>query len=164
MSEYNRSLSETEFHDWPRRPTIDSAVALYFSAMAGLVLTQLCASAVAALFPSARGMAVSFAFQLMYYAAFVLVPIGRHMASHPGTASGLWLTLPRVRPLVLTLLACVSGVFLCDNLGTLWLITLEKMGLTLQGAAGNAQISPLAQGMRFLVLALVPGVCEELLF
>lgn len=151
---------DVDFPGWPRRPTLEAAAALYFLACVGRVALNLAGYLVALAFPGLDGQGVNWGLNLLYQAGFLLLPVARYCQERPGMGTGL--RLRRCPPLALFLcaLAAVAALFLADSLGTLWLVLLEVLGARLSLAA-----PAMDNGLMALLLsALLPAVCEELMF
>ena len=153
---------ETSFQDWPRRPPLTMAAILYFLACVGQVLLSLASRALALAFPALNGQALSWAVSVAFQLGFLLLPVACYSRGRPGMLRGMRLKRCPPLPLFLCAMAAVAAVFLADSLGTLWLLMLEALGARLSPATGLMGSGAVV--MRMLVSALLPAVCEELLF
>ena len=160
----NAYHADTSFHDWPRRPTLSMAAMLYFLACAGQVLLWLAARALLLAFPGLSGQGLSWAISVAFQLGFLLLPVICYSRGRPGMLRGMRLKRCPPLPLFLCAMAAVAAVFLADSLGTLWLLLLEALGARPSPAAGLMDSGVPVVVMRMLVSALLPAICEELLF
>lgn len=148
-----------------KRPSRLNALILWCIAAAGLFLSALLSLLLA---PALQGMNPQTQLlitNLLYYLPFIALPVFLSVKR----VSGMWEAL-RPNPisfssaLFISLLA-ILGVFFVNDITILWAIPLQKLGLNPLAAASL----PAAQNARELVLsviciAIIPAICEELLF
>lgn len=151
-----------------RVPSVFGATVLFFIAILGRELTHY-VMAVLKLFlslfvynipESFSGAAGSF----VYYFCFVILPLSVYSGRHPGM--GEYIRVRRIRSSVslLCLLTAVPLVFLASYLGSFWCMFIEALGGCAEGLPDTV---PQTAGQllgRLLTDALLPAVCEELLF
>lgn len=158
-----RYQMDASFRDWPRRPPLSVAASLYFLACVGQLLLMLFSQVLAPRVSGLGGQGLSWAISAAFELGFLLFPAAYYCGGRPGMGRGL--RLRRCPPLALCLcaLAAVAAVFLADSLGTLWLLLLEALGATLSSRTLPAG-GPGNMVMHLLVIALLPALCEEIMF
>ncbi len=151
-----------EFIDWPRRPTTMAACSMFMFATVGVVAQPVLAWLVRLLWPG-YAVYISPSLGVLCQVLAMLVPVLSYRAGHPGVDSSLRLKPPKGGQLLIAAACAVVGLFLADNLGTLWLVFVQLMGARISGptALGGGVYSMV---YAMFCLALLPAICEELLF
>lgn len=135
-----------------RRPTRLHALLLYLIAAAGLAACSL-------LLPANTGMAAA---NLIYYLLFLAVPVALTIrktgieAFRPNPVS--------LRCMLVIVILALNGVLLADNLTVLWAIPFQKLGLDVNAAGVAIPSNPRELVVSILIMAVLPGICEEFLF
>lgn len=164
MQRFEARSIDGAFPGWPRRPSLRAASALFFGASAGLTLITLFQRFLSRAFPRLDGAALGWTASAVFEIGCILLPFLLYVARHPGVASGMRLRAPSVSSALLAVLSAVVGVLFAGNFGTLWLVLLEEVGLTLSQSGAALYGDGVTRTMQVLLLCVMPGVCEELLF
>lgn len=135
-----------------RRPSRLHALLLYLIAAAGLCACSL-------LLPSGTNVNLA---NLLYYLLFFGVPVVLTMCK-----TGIEAFRPNpvsLRCTLLLVVLAVNGVLLANNLTVLWAIPFQKLGFDV--SATSVTVPGNARGLvvSVLVMAVLPGICEEFLF
>lgn len=151
-----------------RVPSIFGATALFFFAVIGKELTGYIVDG-ARLFLSlfVYNIPESFhsaAYSFVYYFFFIILPLSVYAGRHPGI--GEYIRVHRVRSKIslLCVLAAVPLVYFSSYVTSFWYLLITAFGGSIEGPV---QTIPQTTGQllgALLTDALLPGVCEELLF
>ena len=150
---------------WLRRPTLFMANAWYLLTAASLwALPQLLAYLTKFIH---RTWGVELPLTLYsggIYCLLMALPVILYAADKPGLSLSLRLRAPRPHVPPLAILSGVTGAFFCDRLGECWARLISLVG----GQIARAPAAP-PQGWAEMAgalfgFALLPGLCEELLF
>lgn len=152
-----------EFISWPRRPTLMTANTFYLFATMGVILLPLLAGQLHALWPWLNAGVLGGSASVLFQVLVLLAPVLRYRVSHEGVDSALRLNAPKPSALLLAVAAAGVGVFLSHYIGTLWLILIQSLGGRIPGAQSIA-MDPMSLASALLISALLPAVCEELMF
>ena len=154
--------------DRERTPSVFAASCLYFLAVIGQPVTSLLFSFLLGLFAKAgfrvnAGDFNTFA-TAFYYLAFIALPFALCAVRHPGIGESV-----RFKPLsggnaLLCTLAALLGVLCMSALTYLWIIILEALGGKIPESPSFTASTPGQLIGLVLLSAVLPGVCEELLF
>lgn len=98
--------------------------------------------------------------QLLMYVGAMLLPLWIYTLTHHRECAALRLSRPRAAALFPALLIAAAGFLAANFTTTLWLLLLEAFGWAAPAAEAFTGSLPLD----LFMIALVPGVCEELLF
>ena len=156
------STAQGKYFRWPRRPTLASVNAMYFFAIAALVIASFVPRALSSIWSGATRPLMLCLVSFFYQAVFLFAPPTRFCIERPGAALGLRLMKPPLVPAVLSILAAIVGVMFSDNLGTLWLLLIQALGGQLpQRLSASAGLS---WPIQLFFSALIPAICEEWMF
>lgn len=151
-----------------RKPTIFAASCLFALAFFGRLVAGYIGLGIEYILSLMPGGAdpelVSTIAQAMYYFLFIALPVFLYYRAHPSSADGM-----RINPIapscaLLSALAAIAGALFAIYVSYLWLILIETLGGTL---ASDGIILPDSAGgliVMMLFSAVMPGICEELLF
>lgn len=153
-----------QFKKWLRRTTIFNANALYLLAAAGAFLVPWGAGELRALVPALRGMDLSAWLTCIYQIGFLALPCSLYALRHKGVGQSMRLAPPDLAPMLYAMLAAVFGLFFTSKLGELWLLLIQKLGGRTLPASMEIPTTSDALARALLLVAVVPGVCEELFF
>lgn len=148
-----------------KRPSRLNALVLWSIAAAGLFLSALLNLLLAPIMQEMNPQMQLLIANLLYYLPFIALPVFLSVKRVPGMWEALRpnpISLPST--LLISILAII-GVFFVNDITILWAIPLQKLGLNPLAAASL----PAAQNAQELVLsvvsiAIIPAVCEEMLF
>lgn len=161
-------LEQQQFTRWTRRPTEFIAAAWYLLASAGQYLISYAAAFIMQLLAllglSFRQSALVYASSTLAQLLLFLLPVMVYMLRHDGVERSMRLNAPKWDALLLSMLAAPIGVMASDKLSTWWMLLIESLGGTLHGSAVPIPTTLAELGFSLILSALLPGVCEELLF
>ena len=102
--------------------------------------------------------------QFLYYILFVALPVMLYARRDPGIASHLRIEPLKGRVAALSVLTAAVAVLFINCVSQLWFILVQCMGGTIpaSGVAVPTTVRGLASAV--ILSAVLPGVCEELLF
>lgn len=102
--------------------------------------------------------------QFLYYILFVALPVMLYARRDPGIASHLRIEPLKGRVAALSVLTAAVAVLFINCVSQLWFILVQCMGGTIP--ASGVDVPTTARGLAYAVIlsAVLPGVCEELLF
>lgn len=102
--------------------------------------------------------------QFLYYILFVALPVMLYARRDPGIASHLRIEPLKGRVAALSVLTAAVAVLFINCVSQLWFILIQCMGGTIpaSGVAVPTTVRGLASAV--ILSAVLPGVCEELLF
>ncbi|NLG24754.1 MAG: CPBP family intramembrane metalloprotease [Clostridiales bacterium] len=158
-------MDDRQFPSWLRRPTMMAANSMYLLAVAGSSLGGVALVALAEFFtggPLTRdaALAQSVVLELLFF----LLPTVVYAARHRGVHLALRLNPPPLPLMVLGALAGALMALLGQALGTWWVLLIEALG---GRPISNDWLVPgdVDHLIRMAApIAIVPGVCEEVLF
>ena len=161
-------LEEQQFTRWIRRPTEFIASAWYLLASAGQYLVAYAAAfliQLLALFGlSADQSTQVYLSSTLAQLLLFLLPVLAYMLRHDGVERSMRLNTPKWEALLLAVLAAPVGVMVSDKLSTWWMLLIESLGGTLHGSAVPIPTTLPELGFSLVLTALLPGICEEILF
>lgn len=147
------------------KPSIFSASVLFFIGVAGLyvlpaVMTSIELAFGAFLIPELTGL-----IEAMYYIVFIVLPIVLYVKSAPSVCADTM----RINPLSLkSALLCVAGalitVYLTQILTLFWTVLIESAFKTPPASNFVIPTTAAALASSIFSVAVIPGICEELLF
>lgn len=151
-----------------RAPSYFASACLFTIAAVGLTLVPplvgLLATLVGRWFPGPDDAFFDNLAQLLFYAACVVLPVGLYMRSRPGVPDAMRINGIGFRKAVICAAAGVIGLFFTNYVNYLWLMLIEALGGTLSSGRVAVPTTPSALSTAILFTAVLPGVCEELLF
>lgn len=102
--------------------------------------------------------------QFLYYILFVALPVMLYARRDPGIASHLRIEPLKGRVAALSVLTAAVAVLFINCVSQLWFILVQCMGGTIpaSGVAAPTTVRGLASAV--ILSAVLPGICEELLF
>lgn len=100
--------------------------------------------------------------QILLYIGAMLLPVAVYMLSRPDTLDSFRLNPVASGRAITTVVAAVIGFMAANFLTTLWMLFLESLGGDVM--ASSADILSGNMMLDMLLIAILPGVCEELLF
>lgn len=159
-------LDDFEFRQWFRRPTLMAANAMYLLASAGNYLS---AVILALIMVHVVGPGAYLSYEAYYYMAVTsvclfLVPPAIYAARHRGVSLSMRLRAPKLKPILLALISAPAAAVFLNLASYIWLGIIEALGGTLTGGGLAAPTNVNELIISILVVGVVPGVCEELLF
>ncbi|MDL2205646.1 CPBP family intramembrane metalloprotease [Eubacteriales bacterium OttesenSCG-928-N13] len=152
-----------EYVHWPRRLTIMTACALFLFATMGVTLIRLI-SALGMVIPALRSAQLSQVLSLLVTLGVMGVPVLVYNSRHPGVDATLRLRLPSTLAVAIAIALGVLGAPISSHLGTLWSTALQQMGARVELAQTAVPTNYITLIGAMFSMALVPAVCEELLF
>lgn len=161
-------LENQQFTKWLRRPTEFIASTWYLLSSAGQYLivyavsflVQLLALFGVSLTSDAHTMIATTLIQLLLF----MLPVASYAVSHDGVEQSMRLNRPPWSALLLALCAAPLGVMASDKLSTWWMLLIESLGGRLYGSTIPIPDTPSRLALSLILFALLPGICEELLF
>lgn len=161
-------LEDQQFTKWLRRPTEFIASAWYLLSSAGQYLIAYalsCLSQLLSLFGvnfsgSAHAMTAVALTQLLLF----MLPVVVYAATHDGVEQSMRLNSPSWSALLLALCAAPLGVMAADKVSVWWMLLIESLGGRLYASAIPIPETLPELGASLILFALLPGLCEELLF
>lgn len=102
--------------------------------------------------------------QVLFYGACVVLPAGLYMRARPGVSDAMRVCGISFRKAVLCAFAGVVGLFFTNYVSYLWLMLIEALGGTLSSGRVAVPATPAALSSAIIFSAVLPGVCEEILF
>ena len=160
-------FEEDLYKTWFRRPTMFVACAWFLLAVAGRMILRLGLSELALLLRQLglwdiRAQAGAAA-EILYQAGMLAFPAAWYAARHPGVEQAMRLKAPHPLAAAHAMVLAAAGVTLAVCLSAWWRLLIEKAGGALP-ASSSAPQTPAALAQALLLNALLPGVCEELMF
>lgn len=147
------------------RPSLLTANMWYMLAASGQVILPLIALLLMKL-PALQNSAdaLSSFLNAFYEIALIALPTALYAFKNRPTAQSMRLNSPDLSMMLYASILAVVGVLLANDLTTWWLLLLDFFGGTPQasGIAVPADMPSLLQSI--LLVGIIPGVCEELLF
>jgi len=145
------------------KPDIFAASAFFVLAAAGLYIVPALISLFTAVLPVSGNTLTSLS-QFIYYTFFIVLPILLYMRRYPSSADTIRINPISGKCAFLCVLAAVIGVFLINIVSSVWMIMIEIFGGTL--TESPIEIPKTTSGLISLLIfaAILPGICEELLF
>ena len=152
-----------ELAHYVRRPSYFAANGFYWAVAAVFALMQLIMapaywllSAVWDIDPTGYTTAL----QMLMYIGAILLPLVAYLLTHPNEHAAFRLRLPKHAPMAIAAVCAGVGFFAANFTTTLWLLLLEGIGYV----PPAADVLTGSLWLDLLMVALLPGVCEELLF
>ena len=154
--------------DRDRVPSIFGACCMYFMALVGQQLISIIASVLYTLlsyvvYDIDESFFTGFA-SALYYFLFLLIPFIVYARRHPGISEYIRVKPLKTRHALLCAAIAVPGVLFVTYITAFWAMLIEALGGTVIDTA--LTIPETAGGKLGMILsnAVLPGVCEELLF
>ena len=145
-----------------------AANALFLWAAAGLALVNCFSEAVArgmyALFPAISPEGAALLLNAAYYLLFMLLPVLLCSRRTPEIAPRMRLNPISFKGTLAVAFTALVGVLLVTELSLAWALLLEALGLDLSGAETLIPSDTRGLTLFMLASAVLPGICEELLF
>lgn len=164
----NRSIEDEQFTKWLRRPTLFIANAWYLLACAGQMIIGtaigLLAQLLSGLIPLPSDTAISYTATLIYEIGCLALPVIVYAARHEGVSQSMRLNPPRLSAMVMAIFTAFIGVLSVNLLGTWWMLLIEKLGGTLYSSSIPIPTNADELTTSILLVGVLPGVCEELMF
>lgn len=164
----NRSIEDEQFTKWLRRPTLFVANAWYLLACAGQMIVGtaigLLAQLLSGLIPLPSDAAISYTATLIYEIGCLALPVIVYAARHEGVSQSMRLNPPRLSAMVMAIFTAFIGVLSVNLLGTWWMLLIEKLGGTLYSSSIPVPTNSDELTTSILLVGVLPGVCEELMF
>ncbi|MBO4885990.1 MAG: CPBP family intramembrane metalloprotease [Clostridia bacterium] len=160
-------FEEDLYKNWFRRPTLFVACAWFLLATAGLAVLRLGLSELALLLRQARLRDIRGwtgpAADTLYQLGVLAFPAAWYAARHPGVEQAMRLRAPHPLVAAHAVVLGAAGVALSMCLSAWWTLLIESAGGAPQGGTA-APSTPAGLAQALLVSALLPAVCEELMF
>lgn len=156
-------LDVSKLAHYVRRPSYFAANGFYWAVAAAMALAQLgmgplywLLSAVWDIDPAGYATAM----QMLLYLGAMLLPLWAYVLARPGEREAFRLQRPEPAQLLLAVIAAGFGFFAANFTTTVWMILLEQLGYSAPAVDAFTGSLPLD----LIMIALLPGVCEEFLF
>ena len=140
------------------RPTLFAASGFVWLAALGLWLSELAVMLLRGLFPMGEALEGA-----LYYLPFVLLPVALYMGRRTGLADGMRLKPLPFAPTLLVAMLAIFSVTAASVLTAAWGLGLDALGLHQMDGYAVPQ-GQQALALSILTQAVMPAVCEELLF
>lgn len=151
-----------------RAPSYFASACLFTIAAVGLTLIPplvgLVSSLVGERFPGLDGAFFDNLVQVLFYGVCVVLPVGLYMRARPGIADAMRVNGIGLKKAALCAFAGVVGLFFTNYVSYLWLILIESLGGTLSSGRVAVPTTASALSEAIVFSAVLPGVCEEVLF
>lgn len=150
-----------------RVPSVFAAACMFVLAAAGLLAAQYIGVFLEWALGGVPGLDESFfdfAVQILYYGLFLLLPIALYARSHAGIADAMRITNIKGTTAALCCIAGVAAMLFVNYVSFPWFMLIEALGGTLPGGRVAVPTSPAELCASILMVAVLPGVAEELLF
>lgn len=151
-----------------RAPSYFAASCMYLIAAVGLSLLPFFISGLealcAALVPGFDPSLFDWLNVVLFYGGCIVLPLFLYMRARPGLSDAMRFNGVSTPRAVLCALAALLGVFFTNYLSYLWMMLIEAMGGTLTSSGISVPSSPSGLCVMIVFVAVLPGVCEELLF
>ena len=151
-----------------RAPSYFASACLFTIAAVGLTLVPPLAGILETLvggrFPGLDGAFFDNLVQVLFYGVCVVLPVGLYMRARPGIADAMRVNGIGFKKAVLCAFAGVVGLFFTNYVSYIWLILIEALGGTLSSGRVAVPTTPSALSVAIVFSAVLPGVCEEILF
>ena len=160
-------FDEDLYKNWFRRPTLFVACAWFLLAVAGRILVRAALGELALLAQRYLGVdaraQVPAAVEIVFQMGVLALPVLRYMLRHPGVEQSMRVRAPH--PVVAGYAAglAVAAVPLCSCLTGWWTLLIRSAGGSVQDTTA-VPLGAAALCIALLLKALLPGVCEELMF
>ena len=102
--------------------------------------------------------------QFLYYILFVALPVMLYARRDPGIASHLRIEPLKGRVAALSVLTAAVAVLFINCVSQLWFILVQCMGGTIPASGVAVPITVRGLASAVILSAVLPGICEELLF
>lgn len=146
------------------RPSLMAANAMYLLATVGIVLIPLLGSLALFLWPGQNTVMLQRNLSMLYEVLLLLLPVLLYKGRHPGTGPALRMRPASLKAMLIAAVSALVGLFLCNYLGTLWMIGIESLGGKLQDSGLSIGAGPWGVIAAILGIGVLPAICEELLF
>lgn len=151
-----------------RKPSVFAASFLFFMAGMGKLVSEYVAwpfvFLAERLFGSMDTGAKSQLAQFLYYALFMVLPVMLYARRDPRFSAHLRIRPVKGRVAALSVLTAAAAVPFANCVTQLWIILLQCMGGTISTSGLAAPASLRALVVSVFMSAVLPGLCEELLF
>ncbi len=102
--------------------------------------------------------------QFLYYILFIALPVMLYARRDPGIASHLRIEPLKGRVAALSVLTAAVAVLFINCVSQLWFILVQCMGGTIPASGVDVPTTVRGLASAVILSAVLPGVCEELLF
>jgi len=157
------SLERHNLAGWVRRPSIFVANAWYLLAAAGLYALPYILSALFAVL-NIPGLDVGVFVSPAYNLLVLALPVLLYITEKPGIEQSLRLKRPYLMEGIEAVALAAPAVLLSDCISTWWYLLLQAIGGSLSPTVTVVPASGAEAAIYLVVLAVLPGICEELMF
>ncbi len=160
------SFNDHELHQLPApRPSLLRANMWYLLAAAGLMLLSFALALFVEFAPfEINAETLSSTISTAYEIGILALPVILYAVLNRGAKKTVRLNKPDVRMLLFAVVLAVVGMFMANYLTMWWLLLIEKLGGTLQESGVAIPTDTASMMLSILLVGIVPGVCEEMLF
>ena len=102
--------------------------------------------------------------QFLYYLLFIALPVTLYARRDPEIAAHLHVEPLKGRVAALSVLTAAVAVLFINCVSQLWILLIECMGGTISASGVSVPTTTRALASSVILSAVLPGVCEELLF
>ncbi len=147
------------------KPSVFAASVLYFIALSGLYILPLALGFLQLIFGNFLLPEMNSAIQVMYYLLFIVIPLLIYAKRHPSACADVMRINPlSVKTALLCTVAALIAVYLSQLLTVLWTILIECTIGTPPDTGFQIPTTAMGLGISIITIAILPGICEELLF
>ena len=147
------------------KPSVFAASFLYFVALSGLYILPLALGFLQLIFGNFLLPEINSVMQVMYYLLFIVIPLLVYAKRHPSACADVMRINPlSVKTALLCTVAALIAVYLSQLLTVLWTILIESTIGTPPDTGFQIPTTAMGLGISIVTIAILPGVCEELLF
>ena len=150
-----------------REPSVFAAACLFAVAAAGQLVVSYIGMFLEWALGSVPGLDESFfenAVQILYYGLFLLLPVALYSRRRPGMTDAMRVSDIKGSTAALCALAGVAAMLFVNYVSFPWVMLIEALGGTLPEGRVAVPTSPAGLCASILMVAVLPGVAEELLF
>lgn len=162
------SIEDQQFTKWLRRPTEFIASAWFLLASASQYVITYLVMFIELLLTRfglrLNDSGFSYTVSMLIEVGLFFLPVILYAARHDGVEQSLRMNRPRWDALLLALFAAPVGVMAADCLSTWWMVLIELLGGSLYISSVPIPTNLTELGFALFFSALLPGVCEEMLF
>ena len=150
-----------------RAPSYFAAACLYSLTALGLTFMPFLTGAVqtlcAVLLPGLDTSFFSALTQVCFYSLCIIIPLYIYLKNHSGMSDAMRFNGITTRRAILCVMAGVMGLFFTNFVSYIWFMLVEGMGGRLVSGT-NVPTTPSQLCQAIVFSAILPGVCEELVF
>ena len=151
-----------------RRPSVLTACALFLLAALALALLNFFAApvyqSIFSLFPDIGNEAAQLILNLLFYLPFMLLPVFLCFRRRPDAADALRLKPITPKATLAVIITALSGIVPATIITALWSLLLEALGCSAPYPQMAIPTDTSGLILYFFAAAVLPGICEELLF